>query len=442
MLNLAVLKAQPAAPRIADAAIIDTQYRSWRIRSMVGMFVGYAVYYFCRKNLSAATPGMIQDLGYSKTQIGTIWSVLYLTYGLSKMVNGVFGDRANARYFMAIGLFLSAITNWFFGMSSSLMVLGIFWALNGWFQGMGWPPCARLLTQWYSPGERGTWWSIWNTAHQVGGGLILLLGGYLTEHYGWRSAFFVPAIIGVAASFFIVERLRDTPESLGLPPIEEYRNDHPPAGTVGADASMKEMLFQHVLKSREIWLLGIANFFVYLVRYGAMDWAPTFLVEVKQSSIANASYKAAMFELTGIAGAMLAGYASDRWFKGRRSWINVLYMVLLVFAVIEFWWVPPGNPMLDAAALGAVGFLVYGPQMMVGLCAADVVGKHAAGTASGFTGLLGYLGSIVSGVGTGLIVDHYGWNGGFAFFVICAAIGALCFALIRNGARADARNPS
>ena len=432
MLNLSLLKAQPAAPRIADRSLIESSYRSWRIRSMVGMFVGYAVYYFCRKNLSAATPAIIHDLGYSKTQIGTIWSILYLTYGISKMVNGVFGDRANARYFMAIGLFLSALTNWFFGMSSSLMVLGLWWALNGWFQGMGWPPCARLLTQWYSPNERGTWWSVWNTAHQVGGGLILLLGGYLTEHYGWRSAFLVPAVIGVLASFFIVERLRDTPESLGLPPIEEYRNDHPPATTVGKEVSMKEMLFGHVLRSREIWLLGIANFFVYLVRYGAMDWAPTFLVEVKHSSIANASYKAAMFELTGIAGSLLAGYASDRWFRTKRSWINVLYMVLLVFAVGEFWWSPPGHPMLDAAALSAVGFLVYGPQMMVGVCAADIAGKHAVGTATGFTGLLGYLGSIVSGVGTGYIVDHYGWNGGFLFFILSAAIGAVCFAMIRN----------
>ena len=209
------LRAQPASDApLTDPLEIEKSYSYWRVRTMVGMFVGYAIFYFCRKNLSAATPAMIAELGYSKTEIGSIWSCLYLTYGVSKMVNGVVGDRANPRYFMAIGLFLSALTNILFGMSSSLAVFGFFWALNGWFQGMGWPPCARLLTHWYSQNERGTYWGIWNTAHQIGGGLILVLGGYLTEKWGWRSSFLIPSVIAILTSLFLVERLRDTPESL------------------------------------------------------------------------------------------------------------------------------------------------------------------------------------------------------------------------------------
>ncbi|MGK5082448.1 MFS transporter [Bdellovibrionota bacterium FG-1] len=427
-MNWSFLKAQPAAPRIKDSAQIQRLYTHWRIRTMYAMFIGYAIFYFTRKNLSAATPALIQDLGYSKTQIGAIWSILYLTYGVSKMANGVLGDRANPRYFMAIGLFFSALTNILFGFSSSLVMLGLVWGLNGWFQGMGWPPCARLLTQWYSPNERGTKWAIWNTAHQVGGGVILILGGVLTQQFGWRSSFFVPAAIALVAAVFLWERLRDTPESLGLPSIEEYRNDYPPV-TLNLDNQhpIKDILFNHVLKNKQIWFLAIANFFVYLVRYGAMDWAPTFLVEVKHSSVANASIKAASFEFLGIGGAVLAGWLSDKYFKNSRGIINVVYMVLLAFAVLEFWLIPPGYPWMDALALGAVGFLVYGPQMMVGVCAADAGGKHAAATATGFTGLFGYLGSIASGVGTGWIVDHFGWGGGFIFFTISALVGAVCF---------------
>lgn len=435
-MSFAFLKAQAPKTQIADPEAVKSTYRHWRIRTMYAMFVGYAIFYFVRKNLSAATPGMIADLSYSKTQIGAIWSVLYLTYGVSKFVNGIIGDRANPRYFMAIGLFLSALTNVFFGMSSSIIVLGIFWGLNGWFQGMGWPPCARLLTQWYSPNELGTKWAIWNTSHQVGGGLILILGGYLTQHYGWRSSFYIPAAISILACFFLINRLRDTPESLGLPAIEEYRNDD----TAKKDANNQDKPsdWRSVLKTPAIWYLALANFFVYLVRYGAMDWAPTFLVEVKHSTISNASYKAALFEILGIGGSFAAGWMSDKFFKGRRFMINVLYMLVLAFAVFEFWVIPPGHPMLDAAALAAVGFLVYGPQMLVGVCAADIAGKNASATATGFTGLFGYLGSIVSGVGTGLVVDRFGWNGGFILFIVSAFLGALFFMATREPRRVSA----
>lgn len=430
-MNFSFFKAQPpASKKVKGKAEIDRQFRYWRIRMMIGAFIGYAVYYFVRKNLSAATPALIKDLGYTKTDIGMVWSVLYLTYGVSKFAMGVAADRSNPRYFMPLGLLLSALCNVFFGMSSSLYVLALFWGLNGWVQGMGAPSCTRVLTQWYSAGERGTWWGVWNAAHQVGGAVILILGGWLTQTYGWRSAFMIPAALAVLGALFLVNCLRDTPESLGLPSVEEWRDDHVHPENekrISGKHPVKHILFKQVLNNPALWALAVGNFFVYLVRYGAMDWAPTFLVEVKQSTIASAAMKTAGFELIGIVGALVAGWLSDKVFKGNRGPINVLYMVVLALAVLGFWKIPAGHPYWDAALLSAVGFLVYGPQMLVGVSATDLVSKSAAATANGFTGLTGYMGSIASGAGTGWVVDHYGWNGGFLFFVAAALIGAVCF---------------
>ncbi|MGE4234228.1 MAG: phosphoglycerate transporter protein PgtP [Bacteriovoracia bacterium] len=420
------LKAQPDAQRITDPETIKKEYKYWRKRIMISSFIGYVVFYFCRKNLSAATPAMITDLQITKTQIGTIWSVLYLSYGVSKLVSGLIGDRSNPRYFMAIGLFLSAVFNLAFGFSTSIVTLAIFWGLNGWVQGMGWPASVRLLTQWNSRSERGFTWGLWNTSHQVGAGAILIVGGFLSQYYGWRSSFFLPAAIAILCSFYLVNRLRDTPESLGLPSVEEFKNDRPDQQEA-KPGSIREILFEHVLNNPKIWLLSIGNFFVYIVRYGALDWAPTFLVEVKHSSISNASFKTAFLELVGIGGAIAAGWISDKYFKGKRGPVNFLYMALLGFAVLEFWIIPEGHPVLDACALGAVGFLVYGPQMLVGVATADATSKHAAASATGFMGLFGYIGSIASGIGTGYIVDHYGWNGGFVFFISATILGSLCF---------------
>ena len=427
------LRAQPAIAPVADAAARDRLYRHWRVRVLYSSFIGYAVFYFCRKNLSAAQPALLAELGYSKTELGTIWSLLYLAYGVSKLVNGVLGDRANPRWFMPLGLVLSALANVCFGLSSSLVMLGSFWALNGWVQGMGWPPCARLLTQWYSPNERGTTWALWNISHQVGGGAILVLAGFLTERYGWRSAFFVPAALCAACAVFLADRLRDTPESLGLPAIEAWRGDRTAPAVAG---SAREILLDRVLRSRRIWFLALANFFVYLVRYGAMDWAPTFLVEVKHSTLANASYKTALFEIAGIAGALLAGRLIDTRLRHHRAAVNVAYMIGLIFAIIGFWQMPVGHPWLEGLSLAAVGFLVYGPQMLVGVLSAEAGGKSAAATATGFTGLWGYLGSIVSGAGTGYVADRYGWSGGFLLFAASAALGALCFLCTGDGERA------
>lgn len=373
-------------------------------------------------------PVFLKELGYTKTDLGLILTLFSIVYGFSKFFNGILADRANPRYFMAIGLFFSALVNVFLGLSSSLVAFGIFWIFNAWFQGMGWPPCARLLTHWYSPTELGTKWGIWNASHQFGGAGILVLAGWLIPTYGWRTAFFVPALIAVLIAIFLIIFLRDTPQSLGLPPIEEYRGEADVKDAHEDTAmSFKEILFKYVLTNRLVWIVSIANIFVYIVRIGVLDWAPTFLIEAKHSSLINAGINVAGFEIAGIVGALSAGWISDVIFKGRRGPVNVIFMAILIFAMIELWLVPPGHPMLDGAFLVAVGFLIYGPQMLIAVSAADFATKKAASTATGMTGTFGYLGSAVCGIGTGIVVDKWGWDGGFIFFIGSAVIGLILF---------------
>ncbi len=434
MWNFDSLKAQPASPqKILDPIQIKKTYRFWRMSVLAGLFIGYAGFYLIRLNLSAATPSILEDLHFSKTQVGVFLSIFAMVYGLSKFLNGILGDRSNARYFMAIGLVCSAITNICFGLSSGFYTLAIFWGLNGWFQGMGWPPCARGLTQWYSVSERGTYWGIWNASHQVGGATILFLAGYLITHFGWRTAFSIPAALTALIALIVLFLLRDNPPAMGLPSIEEFKNE--PTGQEHLDSDrlpVKEILTKHVFNNPYIWAVAVGNFFVYVVRYGALSWAPTFLVQIKGATLATASAKTGWFEIMGLIGAFSAGFISDRYFGSRRGPINVIYMFVLIGAVLVFWLNPKGAPIVDAIALGAVGFFVYGPQMLVGVSAADLAGKHAAATATGFTGWLGYLGSVVAGVGFGWTVDHYGWNGGFALLALCALLGTFCFMITWN----------
>ena len=426
------LATQPAAPRIESPEQVRVEYRRWRIRMMLSMLGGYAAFYLVRKNFSMAMPAFLGELGYTKTDLGLVLSAFSVIYGLGKLLNGMLADRANPRYFMAIGLMGSAVANICFGLSTGLGVLAAFWLVNAWFQSMGWPPCARMLTHWYGASERGTMWGLWNASHQIGGAIILIMAGALVTHLGWRWAFHVPAAIAVFAALVLAHFLRDTPVSLGLPPIEEYRNE-----VVVVDSAPQmgfwPALRAHILSNRLIWFVCTANFFVYIVRIGLLDWAPTFLVEAKGSSLAKAGWQVAGYEIAGILGAIVAGVISDRVFKGKRGVTGGMFMVALIGFLFLFWKMPPGHEWLDGLALVAVGFFVYGPQMLVGVAAADVVSPSAVATATGLTGTFGYLGSTVCGLGTGLIVDTWGWDGGFVFFIAAAVMGAVFFLFSDRG---------
>jgi glycerol-3-phosphate transporter len=426
---LSIFKAAPHITPIKDKEKIKKLYNTMRIRMMYTSIVGYAAYYLVRKNFSMAMPSFLSELGYTKTDLGLILALFSVIYGLGKFFNGMLADRSNPRYFMALGLIGAAVMNIFFGMSSSLIFLGIFWLLNAWFQSMGWPPCARILTHWYCPKELGTWWGIWNSSHQIGGAGILILAGFLISNFGWRTAFYFPAFLALLAAMFLLYNLRDTPRSLGLPSIEKYRGYVKESEEQDEleDLTTKEILFNHVLNNKFIWLLCAANFFVYIVRIGVLDWAPTYLVEAKGSGLASAGFKVAGFEIAGILGAFAAGWISDTIFKGRRGPVNFIFMLLIIGFLFYFWKTPAGHPWLDALSLTAIGFLIYGPQMLVAVAAADFASKKAAATATGLTGTFGYLGSTVCAVCTGVFVDKWGWDGGFIFYITCAIIGTLLF---------------
>ncbi|MBS0621190.1 MAG: MFS transporter family glucose-6-phosphate receptor UhpC [Verrucomicrobia bacterium] len=416
----------PYAPEIEDREEVDKRYKYWRFRVFYGMYIGYIFYYFTRKSFTFAMPALMQELGLQISDLGILSSILAITYGLSKFLSGILADRSNPRYFMGVGLLLTGVWNIFFGMSSSVIAFAIFWGLNGWFQGWGWPPCARLLTHWYSQKERGTWWGFWNTSHSVGGALIPIIAAFCAQAWGWRFAMYLPGITCIGIGLFLMNRLRDTPQSLGLPPIEKYKNDYA-AKRVDEETelSVKEILFQHVLRNKYIWVLAISYFFVYIIRQAVNDFGALFLMQAKGYSIMAASASVFWFEAGGICGSLAAGWASDKVFQGRRGPINVLFSLGVIFAVAALYLAPAGMTFLTYGLMFAVGFLIFGPQMLIGMAAVELSHKKSAATASGFTGWVAYLGAAAAGYPITKIAENWGWYGFFLSLGVCGAITVL-----------------
>jgi phosphoglycerate transporter family protein len=411
---------------------LKKKYSYWRFRIMYSMMIGYAAYYLVRSNFAMVIPSLQSEFGYTKTEIGWIITIFSIVYGIGKCVNGLLSDRINARYFMAFGLGVSALLNLTMGWVSGLWAFALVWGLNAWFQSMGWPPCSRLLTRWYSPKELGTKWGIWNASHPIGGALTFALSGFLIEHYDWRYAFFVPGVLCLFIFPFLMERLRDGPKTVNLPSIEEYSQLTRPHHKEDDNLSFTEILFHRVLKNKLIWYVSMGNFFLYMVRMGIFNWAPTFLKEAKNSTLNMAGWQAAGYEVAGIFGGIAAGLVSDRLFHGRRGPVSTFCMMALSLFMIYFWVMPAGHHFWNTVVMMLVGFFVYGPQVLVGVAAADFASKKAVGAATGFTGTMGYFGTAVSGIGVGALVDRWGWGAGFLFFVAAAFMGIFFFSLTWN----------
>ncbi len=405
---------------------VDPEYKMLRLKVFLGAFLGYAGYYFIRKNFSLAMVDL-KDQGFDEVGLGFALSAISIAYGVSKFVMGSVSDRSDSRKFITIGLLLSAFTMIAMGLipalTSSVTIMFIVLFANGWFQGMGWPPCGRIMTHWFSTNERGTKMAIWNVAHNVGGAIMPILAVWGVAIFGdWQAKLYFPGIAAILMAFVAYLLVRDTPQSCGLPNIEKWRNDYP----LNYDKSQekefttKQIFVDYILKNKLLWLIAFANAFIYLVRYGVLDWAPLYLSEVKGSSAVGGSIGYFFYEFAGIAGTLLCGWMSDKMFKGRRAPAIIIYMVAVMIAVFIYWQNPPGNPLVDNITLFATGFLIYGPVMLIGVQALDLVPKKAAGTAAGLTGLFGYLGgALFANIAFGFIIKHFSWDA--AFIVLLAA---------------------
>lgn len=470
-------------------------FKYWQWRTIIVSMIVYAIFYFVRKNFSIAMPGLTAEYGISNTSFGIIIAIGSLIYGTSRFINGFIVERVSTKVFMAVGLLLCALANFCFGFGVDLsylitgvregpqfvntlvLVMGVTIVLNQYFQGFGYPPCARMLPQWIAPNELSTKMSIWNTSHSIGSFLAVVVCGFIMTgmgsdmtgdttivakitdnlansikgwdslsaseqaarvlsyagHYGaWRMCFIIPAIVAVGGAILCLLALKDTPQSVGLPEIKGTETGK--EKTEGIPGAHRKFLEHMVFRNKWVWMLAIANIFVYVLRMGVLDWGPKFLTEDRGMNIQGAAWSVALFELTAIVGTIFAGWASDHIFKGRSHRMCLFSMIgavvfLGLFALVDM------PVVLSTIVLAMSGFCIYGPQALIGIGSANQATKEASATANGLAGICGYIGSALSAIGVGLIADHLGWSSVFITFIIVGSIGAVIFLCMWNAPR-------
>ena len=429
----------------------DSKYRKLRLQVFLGIFIGYAGFYIVRKNFSMAIPGL-EALGFKTEELAIVLSMNAIAYGFSKFLMASISDRSDARKFLPLGLVMAAL-------SMAFMIVPVQWlgiehkgwaiflmsALNflvGWFNGMGWPPCGRVMTRWFSIKERGTWMSVWNCAHNVGGALVGPMATYGAiwfgswfygahyDHYFLIGAFVFPAAVAILIAIIAWCLIRDTPQSCGLPSIEKWSGHASKHYTEKSEQvlSVKE-IFQSVLSNKLLWYIAFANAFVYMVRYGCLDWAPKILTD-KGIDLTSTGWAYFAYEFAAIPGTLFCGWLSDKVFHGRRALPTILFMALVGVAIFIYWQ-NLDNLTVIISCLIAIGFFIYGPVMLIGVQALDLAPKNAAGTAAGLTGFLGYvLGTaILANILIGFTMKRAGLDTVFILFLAACVISILLMAL-------------
>ena len=418
-----------SGPPVRDSARPRVPGEAWVIWVI---WMTYGAFYFGRTNIAAAVPGMGDELGFSKTQIGWILASLKLTYAMGQFVNGQLAERISPRKLLAVGMLGSAALNVLFGMSTALYFLLFVWACNGYCQALGWTPCVRVTANWIPPHRRGKAIGIIGTGYQATAALTFVVAGFSVERLGlgWRGAFYIPAAMLTVAAVHMLLFLREAP----APQTSESRANaaDPPATPTGPRGTLRDNLVL-TLSNPSLWLLGISLGLLNACRYGFLDWGLTHLTEVQDTGVGKAALKYAFLPIGGIAGAYFAGWATDRFLGGRRAPMIVGLLVLLGLLTLVY------DAMARASYIGTIllliviGATIYGPQvLLVGTAPADLARRGTAAAAAGFVNFMGYIGAFAGDLVTGYIAEHYGWGTALRVWAGWAFAGAAAAALLWN----------
>jgi OPA family sugar phosphate sensor protein UhpC-like MFS transporter len=403
---------KPSEEQVA-AEKVDATYKSLRNKTFWGATVAYSLYYVCRMSLSVVKQPLIDEGVLSAGELGVIGSALLFVYAVGKFMNGFIADYCNIKRFMATGLFFSALVNLLLGVlgivndavTQSTAVIffsfAILWGINGWMQSMGSPPGVICLSRWFPKSKRGTYYSIFSSTPYIGEFLSFVITGLVVGALGWKAGFVVAAVAGLIGSLIILWLVSDTPESKGLPSVQQLSGED----VTKHDVLPTRDLQKYVLKHPGIWVIALSSAFIYITKYAITGWGVLFLQKEKGFSIEDATQIIGFYAVAGIVGTVMAGWLSDRLFKSDRVKPAILAGLLSFITLALFLFTDTGymmNVIYVSVFSLAIGVLYC---IVAGLMAIDIVPRKATGAALGVVGISSYIAAGLQDITSGYLIE-------------------------------------
>lgn len=401
-----------------------TQMKKWRIVMFVCSWLTYATFYLTRKNYNVALPAFMADLDWSKTDVGIIGTAYLTVYAIGQFTNGTLADRFGPRIMIAVGIGLSAALSVGLGLTGTIVMMATLYGVNGFAQSMGWPSVTKAMTNWIPITMRGRVMGWWGTCYPAGDAIATGFAAVLLGAFGWRFSFILPAVAAVILGAVIVFVMRNHPRDVGL-----AANTGPRMAS-GTPAPWYASL-KH-LKNGRVITLGMSYFCLKFVRYAFLFWIGVYLVEKMQFSPEDAGYLQVPFPMLGLAGSVAGGWVSDRVFDARRAPAATFMLIGLALCILLLL-VVPNNFWLVGAVYGAVGFFLFGPDMLIsGTAAMDFGSEEAAATVAGFVNGVGAIGAALQSTLIGWVSDRYGWAAVFYLLVMMVIVSTGITATLWN----------
>ena len=392
---------------------VDSTYKRLRSRTFWGATIAYSLYYVCRMALSVVKQPLIDDGILTAGQLGIIGSAMLFVYAVGKFVNGFIADYCNVRRFMFVGLLVSSLINLIMGVTGILgsawgissmaifFIFAILWGINGWTQSMGAPPGVISLSRWYPLSTRGTFYSIFSATPYLGKFLSFVTTGLIVGWIGWEYGFIFSSIAGLVGAAVILIFVTDTPQSKGLPSVQEYAGET----LTKADTLPTKELQRYVVRNPGIWVIAFSSAFIYITQYAVSGWGVLFLQKAKTFSLEGATQIIAFSEAFGIAGTVFAGWLSDKVFKGDRV-VPVFISGMVCLISLGLFLLTGGNYILNILYVSmfslSIGVLFC---IVAGLMALDIIPRKATGSAMGIVGISSYVSAGIQDIVSGYLIQ-------------------------------------
>lgn len=401
--------------------------RVWRVRILTTTWLSYAGFYFCRKNFAIAKASLLESLQVDKSDLAHIVTAYLVAYMLGQFLTAWLSRRLASRILLLGGMGISIVCNFVFGFAylagpAGYWPLLLFNVINGFAQSTGWPSNVGILGNWLERKERGRIMALWATCYQLGSILAksfatLMLAIASAAWSFWGAAFI---LMGVWVIFLLFER--DKPEDVGLPGMVEEIELEVSAEEAQAHSDGSEPWKRQVLLS--VVFMGSCYFVFKFLRYALDSWSPLALKELFDLSEANAGYISTTFDWVGFLGVLFAGWASDRFFAGRRYQTIVWMTVGMFFSFVFLAFVGVQSVWLFAVGLSLCGFMLMGPDsLLAGVGAIDVGGRGKAVLAAGIINGLGSIGPIFQEEIIGHLLDTQGYDAVFNLLIGVCVLG-------------------
>jgi len=411
--------------------------------AFLSMFFGYSSYTYNRKTFAYAMPSLAEE-GLSKDSLGLIASTQMLAYAFSKFSGAILSDYLSARLMFCVGLALTGGTNLVFASSSSLSLYVLSWFLNGLAQGAGWPACAKILKAWFPPSSFGTWWSILSTSSNFAGSAAPILATWIILNFDWRASMVAPAVVSFALSAIFLISLKNSPEDVGLPPVNAALEFDPKKTDTGKE---EKPMTSQLLKFSFLQMIGMGYLTVFLVKTALVDWGQMYLIQECGRDKITASAYTSCLELGGMAGAIVAGLMGDRMVARKNASTTnpgdggnprlpvIIFLVFFLILALHLFisTVDADTSQIWISFLGAtMGFCSYGPIAIFGVVANECVPSSIAGTAYAIASIFANSGAVLAGLPFNVLASHVQYSGAFLVLEVMLVCVLVLYLWFRN----------